>query len=363
MKYHKLSFLVTFVGLIIAYFWAENVKPGSGIIALFITGVLSILEVSLSFDNAVVNALRLRKMTPVWQRRFLTWGMLIAVFGMRLVFPIVIVAIFANIGVFEVINLALTEPDKYSHYLHESHEPIAAFGGIFLLMLFLSFVFNQAKKIHWICIIEERLVKLGKLEGIEIIIALSVLYFVQGFVNPEEKLAVVIAGISGLIVYLLIDGFVKLLESEQEARLMSNAVKQGGFMSFMYLEIIDASFSFDGVIGAFAISKDIVIISIGLTIGAMFVRSFTIMLVDKNTLARYIYLEHGAHWAIGALAIIMIYTTFGEVSEVITGLIGFFLILGSFISSIAYNKLNEKKAKRSDTTKEFIISSKHINLL
>jgi len=357
MKYHKASFLVTIIGLILAYFWGERANPGSGFILVFLASVLAILEVSLSFDNAVVNAVRLEKMTPVWQRRFLTWGMLIAVFGMRLVFPIVIVAVFAGFGVVDVAILAVQNPEKYSHYLHESHASIAAFGGIFLLMLFLSFIFNQAKKIHWIKIIEEKLIKVGKLEGIEIIIVLSTLYLAQNFVESAHKLEVVLAGISGLITYLLIDGLVKLLEHEQEAKLLSNAVKQGGFMSFMYLEIIDASFSFDGVIGAFAITNDVVIISIGLTIGAMFVRSFTIMLVEKKTLAKYIYLEHGAHWAIGALAFIMLYTTFGHISEVITGLIGAGFIGASYLSSLYFNKRKTKQSIVNELNEPELISS------
>ena len=355
MKYHKLSFLVTIIGLIIAYFWGERANPGSGFVVVFLASVLAILEVSLSFDNAVVNAVKLEKMSPVWQKRFLTWGMLIAVFGMRLVFPIVIVAVFAGLGVVDVAVLAVQNPEKYSHYLHESHASIAAFGGIFLLMLFLSFVFDQAKKIHWIKVVEEKLIKVGKLEGIEIIIVLSTLYLAQNFVESADKLPVVLAGISGLVVYLLIDGLVKLIEYEQESKLLSNAVKQGGFMSFMYLEIIDASFSFDGVMGAFAISNDVVIISIGLTIGAMFVRSITIMLVEQKILAKYIYLEHGAHWAIGALAFIMLYTTFGEVSEVVTGLIGAGFIGASFLSSVYFNKV---KAKES-----FVNKSEEIELI
>ena len=338
MKYHKLSFLVTIIGLIIAYFWGERATPGSGFMLVFLAIVLAILELSLSFDNAVINAIKLEKMSPVWQKRFLTWGMLIAVFGMRLVFPIVIVAIFAGIGVVDVAILAIKNPEKYSHYLQDSHVSIAAFGGIFLLMLFLSFVIDQAKKVHWIKILEEKLAKIGKLEGVEIIIALSSLYITQNFVENAAKLQVLLAGISGLIVYLLIDGLVKLMEDEQESKHLSNAIKQGGLMSFIYLEIIDASFSFDGVIGAFAISNDVVIISIGLTIGAMFVRSLTIMLVEQKTLARYIYLEHGANWAIGALAFIMLYTTFGHVSEVITGLIGGGFIVTSYVSSLYFNK-------------------------
>jgi hypothetical protein len=344
MKYHKLSFIVTIIGLILAYFWGERANPGSGLVLVFLASVLAILEVSLSFDNAVVNAVKLEKMSPIWQKRFLTWGMLIAVFGMRLVFPIVIVAVFAGLGVVDVAVLAVNNPEKYSHYLHESHASIAAFGGIFLLLLFLSFIFDQAKKIHWIKVIEEKLVKIGKLEGIEIIIALLTLYITQNFVENSDKLPVVLAGISGLITYLLIDGLVKLLEHEQESKQLSNAVKQGGFMSFMYLEIIDASFSFDGVMGAFAISKDVLIICIGLTIGAMFVRSITIMLVEQKTLAKYIYLEHGAHWAIGALAFIMLYSTHGHVSEVITGLVGAGFIGASYLSSLYFNKIKANES-------------------
>ena len=343
MKYHKWSFIVTIIGLILAYLWGERAIPGSGLVLVFIASVLAILEVSLSFDNAVVNAIKLEKMSPVWQRRFLTWGMLIAVFGMRLVFPIVIVAVFAGLGVVDVAVLAIKNPEKYSHYLHESHASITAFGGIFLLMLFLSFILDTAKKIHWIKIIEEKLTKIGKFEGVEIIITLLSLYFVQNFIDNPVKTQVLLAGIAGLITYLLIDGLVKLMEHDQESKLLSNTVKQGGFMSFMYLEIIDASFSFDGVIGAFAISNDVVIISIGLTIGAMFVRSLTIMLVEQKALAKYIYLEHGAHWAIGALAFIMLYSTKGHVSEVITGLVGAGFIGASYLSSLYFNKIKAQE--------------------
>lgn len=345
MKYFKWSFLATFIGMVLAFLWGEKIKPGYGFVALFITGVLAILEISLSFDNAVVNAVRLKTMTPVWQQRFLTWGILIAVFGMRLVFPVVIVSAFAGVGLWDVAVMALNDTDKYAHYLHKSHATIASFGGIFLFMIFLSFIFNEAKKIHWLKGIEERLACMGKLEGVEVIIALSLIYLTQNFVASADKLPVVLSGISGLILYLLVDGLSKWLEDKAECppetgKAISNTIKQGGFISFMYLELIDASFSFDGVLGAFAISKDIVIISIGLGVGAMFVRSLTIMLVEKQTLQKYIYLEHGAHWAIGALGVIMLYTTFAPVSEIITGLIGVGFIGAAYMSSLAFRKNN-----------------------
>ncbi|MEI7475212.1 MAG: DUF475 domain-containing protein [bacterium] len=348
MKYFKLSIIVSLIGLILAYIWGERIHPGSGLETAFIAGILGILEVSLSFDNAVVNAVKLQTMPEVWQQRFLTWGMLIAVFGMRLLFPIIIVSAFTGIGVIKVTLLALKHPMQYAHYLQSTHATIAAFGGMFLLMIFLSFILDEAKDIHWIKILEEKLAKLGKLEGVQIILALSALYITQNFVNSAEKLPVVLAGISGLILFLLVDGVSGLIESNEEgngaAKQLVNGVKYAGFISFLYLELIDASFSFDGVMGAFAISSSIIIISIGLGMGAMFVRSLTIMLVEKKTLQKYIYLEHGAHWAIGALALIMMYTTIGEVSEVITGLIGVGFIGASFASSVSYRKLNPDMA-------------------
>ena len=84
----------------------------------------------------------------------------------------------------------------------------------------------------------------------------------------------------------------------------------------------------------------VVIIMIGLGIGAMFVRSLTVMMVEKKVLKQFLYLEHGAHWAIGALSLIMLVSTRYEVPEVVTGLIGLIFILGAFYSSVKHNKLN-----------------------
>ena len=125
--------------------------------------------------------------------------------------------------------------------------------------------------------------------------------------------------------------------------MIAQGVKRGGLVCFLYLELIDASFSLDGVLGAFAISSDVIIIMIGLGIGAMFVRSLTIMLVEKKVLKQFLYLEHGAHWAIGALSVIMLLTTVREVPEVITGTLGLVFILWALFSSIMYNKNMDNK--------------------
>jgi hypothetical protein len=336
LKYFTGSYLMTAAGLIAAWFWGEHVLPGTGWASVFIAFVLSVLEVSLSFDNAVVNAVKLEQMTDVWRHRFLTWGILVAVFGMRLLFPLAIVAIFAGVNMLAVAQMALSDVDKYAYYLHETHAPIVAFGGIFLMMLFLGYFFNHEKDVHWIKPLEEPMSHLDQVHGIETIISMTLLVIAQHFAHAP----ILVAGIAGLITYLLIDGVSAYLEKIDEEKFgsMGDDIKRGGFVAFLYLELIDASFSLDGVLGAFALSKDIVIIMIGLAIGAMFVRSLTIMLVEKKTLKQFRYLEHGAHWAIGVLAGIMIISTAYEVPEVITGLTGLVLIIASLISSICYNK-------------------------
>lgn len=340
MKYFTGSYIVTILGVIAAYLWGEHVHPGSGFLCVFIALILGVLEVSLSFDNAVVNAMKLEKMSPIWRHRFITWGIAIAVFGMRFLFPILVVAIFARLSMFEVAKIALSDADKYAYYLTQTHAPIVTFGGMFLMMLFLNYFFDKEKDVHWIKHIEEKFAQFDHLRSIEVILSLIILLTLHYVVPAETANSVVVSGICGILTFLLIDGVTHYLEQKEEAKLTqaTEAIKNGGLMMFIYLELIDASFSLDGVLGAFALSKDIIIITIGLAIGAMFVRSLTIMLVEKKTLAQFRYLEHGAHWAIGALALIMFISTVKEVPEVVTGLIGFAFIAAAFISSVLHNK-------------------------
>jgi hypothetical protein len=284
-------------------------------------------------------------MSETWRHRFITWGIAIAVFGMRFLFPILVVAIFAKLSMINVLKIALSDADKYAYYLHQTHAPIVTFGGMFLIMFFLNYFFNHEKVVHWIKFIELPLSHLDHLKGIEIVIALLMLIVTQSYIPEEQKVSVIISGLSGIITYLLIEGFAHFLEKQEELREVASTIGKplacSGLISFIYLELIDASFSLDGVLGAFALSKDIIIITIGLSIGAMFVRSLTILLVEKKTLAQFLYLEHGAHWAIGALACLMLVSTVKEVPEVITGSIGLGFILAAFICSVIHNKKRE----------------------
>ncbi len=326
-RYFSGSFLFMVLCLAFCY-WLQGWK------GVWIAAVLGVMETSLSFDNAVVNATVLRSMDEQWRRRFLTWGMVIAVFGMRVVFPVLIVSVVAHLGPIEVFTMAVNRPDDYAAHLVAAHIEIAAFGGAFLLLVFLKYFVDFEKDVHWIHVLEAPLSKVGRLRMAELALALAVIAIVAGFVPTEERARFLVAGIWGLVTYIIVDGIGAVFGDEESA----SEVAKSGLAGFVYLELVDASFSFDGVIGAFALSNNIFIIAAGLGIGAMFVRSMTIFLVDKGALTQYRYLEHGAFWAIGILAAIMLLSIIVHVPEAVTGGVGAGLIGLALISSIMHNR-------------------------
>ncbi len=339
MRHFQYSIFVTIFCLVFAFIWGRTSMDG-GIAAVTLALLLGIMEVSLSFDNAVVNASVLKEMDQKWRQIFLTIGILIAVFGMRLLFPVVVVAVATGQGLFDVAMLALNTPEEYARHLTNAHAGIASFGGMFLLLVFLSFLFDEGKELHWLGEVEEFLSRLGKLDSVGIIFALGALLMIQAIlpIDVATRLTVVVAGIGGIFLYVIVDSLGGFFEEEEESGAIEKVLKRSGVMGFLYLEVLDASFSFDGVIGAFAVTRDIVIIMLGLAIGAMFVRSLTVFLVEKGTLDEYVFLEHGAHYAIGALAIIMFSSIIWHINEVVTGLIGVGFIAAALLSSFNYKK-------------------------
>ncbi len=344
MHHFKFSFLVTIIGFGLAAWWGHSLNGTAGALqALGVAAILSIMEISLSFDNAVVNASILKHWTKFWQDLFLTLGMLIAVFGMRLLFPLLIVAFAADIGIAEVWKMGLENPNEYARHLTNHHAEIAAFGGMFLLLVFLNFLLDDEKELHWLGHIEKKIGSLGKISSIAIMIAIGVLLACLSMIEERQQLAVLVAGLWGIFIYVAVDVVSSMLEKEEEDPKIGDMIKRGGVGGFLYLEVLDASFSFDGVIGALAITKDIVIIMIGLTIGAMFVRSMTVYLVRQGTLDKFVFLEHGAHYAIGILAFIMLGSMKFHISEIFTGLIGVAFILASLWSSVIYMRKQSLK--------------------
>ena len=239
--------------------------------------------------------------------------------------------------------MGLNNPDEYARHLIDHHAEVAVFGGMFLLLVFLNFLLDEEKELHWLGGLEEKIASFGKVTSIAVMLAIGTLLASLTMVESGRQLAVLIAGLWGILTYVAVDVVSSVLEMEEEDPKIGDLIKRGGVGGFLYLEVLDASFSFDGVIGALAITKDIVIIMVGLAIGAMFVRSMTVYLVRKGTLDKFVFLEHGAHYAIGILAFIMLASMKFHIPEIFTGLIGVAFILAALWSSIIYKHKHSSK--------------------
>jgi hypothetical protein len=305
--------------------------------------ILAVLEISLSFDNAVVNASVLKRMAPLWQRIFLTVGLLIAVFGMRLLLPLLVVGLTARLSPTGVLELAMNggrthNGHSYREFLAMADPAIAGFGGIFLLMIFLDFAF-QEKELHWLRWIERPLERLGRLDALPTVLALAALLFTARYLAAGHGRTVLVAGLLGLATHLVVNGLSGVVESGvREGRSTAVATGKAAFLLFLHLEVLDASFSFDGVVGAFAVSQNIFQITLGLGMGALYIRALTVHLVRKGTLDDYVYLEHGAHYAIGALALILLAGIEHRIPQIVTGLVGVAFIGAALVSSMARNR-------------------------
>lgn len=319
MRLFVAPIIVSLLALVAVYFWG-------GVAALFLAAVLALLEVTLSFDNAIVNAKVLSEMEPHWQRRFLTWGILLSVFGTRLVLPIIIVSVVAFTSPITITVLALYNPAAYTEILSGAEAVIKAFGGAFLLMVSLKYFFNAGKRVHWFAPLEQRLVRWGRVEAIEIALALMGLLAISSFAHDAPE-TILRAGLIGIILFTLTEGIAHGLGVE------AKHVARTGAMLFVYLNLLDTAFSLDGVIGAFALTTSLPIIVVGLGIGAYFVRSFTVYLVRHKTLEALVYVEHGAHWAIFGLALAMFASLVVHVPEAVIASIGLGFIVLSYVSS------------------------------
>lgn len=324
-RYFSGPLLVTLIGIMLAFWWG-------GLVAVFLVLLLGILEISISFDNAIINSNELHKMSPIWQKRFLIWGILFAVFAIRFLLPVMIVSLLAQLNIIDVFKLAFQAPHEYAKHLDHAQAPISAFGGMFLLLVFMSFLFDQSRSNYWLKQIEKKLNQWARLFPIKTVITLFSLLYIQQMAPNNQQLTTLSSGILGVVCFLALKALTHFLNRKYANH------RAKGFLQLLYLEALDASFSLDGVITAFAITKDIVIILIGLTIGAIFVRALTLFLVHQKTLKKFIYLEHGAFYAIGVLALIMLITIRFHVPEIITGIITVFIIFLGLLSSILYNR-------------------------
>lgn len=323
LRYFAFSGLLTIAAILVALF---GIGPG----AALTTVILIAIEVAFSFDNAIVNAKVLERLSSFWQQLFLTVGMVFAILGMRFVFPILIVMLSAGLSWSQVLDEALHHPDAYGSHLEAAHTGIAAFGGSFLLMLSLYFFFDDGRREVWIGRLERPLQRIGEQWVPPLVTGLTVI--VMSLFAGHEAPTVLKAGMAGLVLYLalklLIDGLGRL---EPKA----DKVYRGwlAFLAFLYLQLLDANFSFDGVLGAFAITNKVLLIALGLGVGAFWVRSLTILMVRRGVLHSYRYLEHGAHYAILVLSVALLASIYVHVPDAVTGITGLGVIFSSFIAS------------------------------
>ncbi|MDD3653443.1 MAG: DUF475 domain-containing protein [Desulfotomaculaceae bacterium] len=304
---------------------------------------LSIMEVSLSFDNAALNALILYTMSPKWRRRFIIWGIPIAVFGMRFVFPAFIVSIISGIDPVSTTRMAFNQPELYAHYLQQGKHMIEAFGGVFLTIIFVKWLYGH-KENYWLTYIEKPFTKLGNLSNLAGLTILGIIFLIGVF---QRELTIVMACIAGFIVYEAIDSLKGMLESNKIARNVQGVQSTNRNSSasdlgkFIYLEVLDSSLSFDGVIAAFAISQDIVLIVVGLGVGAFAIRTLTIFFVEQSTM-ELSFLENGAHWAIGFLGAYMLASMFVVIPDYLVSIVTMGVIVLAIISSLRKAKLKKE---------------------
>lgn len=313
-----LPLIVWAAALLLMWLWG-------GVHAFLIAAVLTVLEVTLSFDNAVVNAKVLSKMSAAWQARFLTYGIFIAVVVTRFVLPVLIVSASVALSPIEVTKLALYDPAAYGRLLDGARVAISAFGGTFLLMVSLKYFLDTAKEVHWIRLIEKHLARWGRIESVELGITLALL-LLCAFLMPAEGATILSAGVIGVVIFIAMQGIANAFTLE--------AAGAGSLALFIYLNVLDAAFSLDGVVGAFAITNQLLVIVVGLGVGAYFVRTLTLYLVQKKTLETLAYLEHGAHYAILGLAAAMFASIFVHVPEAVTGGIGLVFVGAALWSSL-----------------------------
>jgi uncharacterized protein len=345
LRYFGFSGLLTIVAIIGAFILFG---PSGAVSA----AILIAIEVAFSFDNAILNAKILEHLPSLWRKLFLTVGMIIAILGMRFIFPIAIVAVTAHLSWATVIDEALRHPSVYADHLRGAHASIAAFGGAFLLTLVLYFFLDHKREILWLDRLERPLQRLQGAVWVAPVVGLLVVG-ATALVAGEERGVVFQAGVTGVVAYVVMRLLIDVL-----GRLTAGTSQQmytgwGALLAFLYLELLDASFSFDGVLGAFAITDKVILIAIGLGVGAIWVRSMTVFLVEKGTLSEYIYLEHGAHYAILVLAVALLSSVLFEIPDAVTGIAGLGVIGASYLAS--REVLRSKAALKSNRVGQIVL--------
>jgi uncharacterized protein len=282
---------------------------------------LCLFEIITSVDNAVINAHVLKSMPMKYRKIFLFWGIIIAVFIVRGVLPFIIVWL-ANpaLSFTEVFTFALSNNPDLLVYVEKSKPMLLISGGLYLVLLFLSWLFLEDK--NWAFYMEEMIQRQSIWFYAFASVTVTFVIYLSIKVNPGMALAASI----GATAFFITDGFKKNAEEKEKQLLESNL---GVWSKILYLEVLDATFSIDGVIGAFAFTISVPLILIGNGIGAFVVRELTIKGIDR--ISQYLYLKNGAMYSIGLLGAIMSIESFGVEVPYWFAPASTFILLGLFL--------------------------------
>ncbi|HNP79382.1 MAG TPA: DUF475 domain-containing protein [Candidatus Pacearchaeota archaeon] len=263
---------------------------------------LCIFETLCSIDNAIVNANVLKTVSDKYRKIFLFWGIIFAVFVVRGLLPFLIVWITdPSLSFIDVIAASFTSNDMVAESLEASKPLLLLGGGAYLFLVFLSWLFLEEK--NCLLLVERFIHRQGVwFYAIASLFTTATVYFALK-VNPILALALTI----GVSAFFITDGFKKSAEEKEKELMQGNL---SAWSKLLYLEVLDASFSIDGVIGAFAFTTSIPLILIGNGLGAFIVRDLTLKGIDK--ISQYAYLKNGAMYSIGVLGSIMILESFGQ---------------------------------------------------
>jgi len=289
-------------------------------IALTVLG-LSLFEIVISVDNAVINADVLGTMSRKARRWFLIWGIIIAVFLVRGLLPWLIIWMSnPSLGAIGALTASFSSDPRIAETIKESAPILLAGGGTFLVFLFFHWIFLEPK--HYGLVGEEFMHKQGVWFFAVVSVLLSVIVWQAIKINPLMAFGAVV----GSTAFFITHGFKE--NAEKMEKEMIEGAKMTDLAKIFYLEVIDATFSIDGILGAFAFTFSIPLILIGNGIGALVVRQLTISNIEN--VKKYKYLKNGAMYSIFALGIVMLADSFGMhipqwVSPVVTfAIIGFF---------------------------------------
>jgi len=268
---------------------------------ILIVVALGIFEMITSLDNAVINAEVLSTVSHKLRRFFLTWGVLFAVFAMRGLLPLLIVMVsHPGTGIIEALTFSFDESAPALFASSTSALQIA--GGVFLVCIFLHWLFMEPKiyGLH-----AERFFHRLNV-WFYAVVSVFLLALVWFAIQANSWMA--FGAVAGSTIFFIVHGF-RLNAEKVEHEMIHGKSGMSGWSKILYLEAIDASFSIDGVIGAFAFTFYIPLIIIGNGLGAVAVRQLTVANIDK--IKKYKYLKHGAMYSIFALGLVMIAESFG----------------------------------------------------